>query len=218
VPGKTPSSEDFRRLLASFDPIGLAQMDAVALLDRTDTKVVLQTTQLYTALSALHTDYWVLDIDGVRGHPYQTLYFDTADFALYLRHHAGRQLRYKVRSRQYVDSHRAFLEVKVKTTKDRTSKKRIETDGLVTELTPEASGFVDAALPLDAQLLKPNNQYLRIHGGAIVVDAGDDGLDVNGAVEMTGGLVQDGSYTPGEEIASFTISDIVTVVGNSYRR
>ena len=33
------------------------------------------------------------------------------------------------------------------------------------------------------------NYYLYIHGGYIVMDAGGDGLDVNGAAEMTGGVV-----------------------------
>lgn len=31
--------------------------------------------------------------------------------------------------------------------------------------------------------------YLYIHGGTLVVDAGGDGLDANGAIEITGGLV-----------------------------
>ena len=74
-------SADFRQLLGRFEAIGLAQMDAVALLDRTDTKYVLHTSQLYTALAALSTDYQVLEIDSVRLHPYRTLYFDTADLA-----------------------------------------------------------------------------------------------------------------------------------------
>lgn len=164
VSDRLPGSDDFRRLLATFDPIDLAQMDAVALLDRTDTKVVLRTSQLYTMLAALSAEYQVLDIDGVRLHPYQTLYFDTDGFAMYLRHHAGRPVRYKVRSRQYVDSRRSFLEVKVKTNKDRTSKQRIKTDGLITEFTPEASSFVGATLPLDAQSLEPKlwNSFSRI--------------------------------------------------------
>ncbi len=157
-------SANFCRLLAPFEPIGLAQMDAVALLDRTDTKYVMQTGQLFAALAALNTDYWVLEIDGVRLHPYRTLYFDTADFALYMRHHAGREQRFKVRSRQYVDSQRSFLEVKVKTHKDRTSKRRIETCDLVTWWTPEARSFVGATIPLDAGALEPKlwNSFSRV--------------------------------------------------------
>lgn len=33
------------------------------------------------------------------------------------------------------------------------------------------------------------SNYLNIHGGAIYVEAAGDGIDVNGAIEMTGGLV-----------------------------
>jgi hypothetical protein len=150
--------------LAQFEPINLVQMDAVALLDRTDTKYVMRTSQLYAALAGLSADYRVLEIDDIRLHPYRTLYFDTADFAMYLHHHAGRPRRYKVRSRQYIGNHRSFLEVKVKTRQDRTSKRRIETAELVTRLTPEASSFVGAAIPLDAQALEPKlwNSFMRI--------------------------------------------------------
>ena len=35
----------------------------------------------------------------------------------------------------------------------------------------------------------PEGYYLYIHGGNIVVDAVGDGIDVNGAMEMTGGVV-----------------------------
>jgi len=34
-----------------------------------------------------------------------------------------------------------------------------------------------------------SNQILRINGGRIVVEAGGDGIDINGAVEMTGGVL-----------------------------
>ncbi len=161
---RSTDSTRVARLLDQFAPISLAQMDGVALLDRTDTKYVLHASQLLAALAGLSADYRVLEIDGVRVHPYRTLYFDTDDFALYMRHHAGRQRRYKVRSRQYVESHRSFLEVKVKTNKDRTHKQRIETSDLVTWWTPEASRFVAAAAPLDAGELEAKlwNSFARI--------------------------------------------------------
>lgn len=164
LPGRAAGNSGLRDLLAQFEPIDLMQMDAVALLNRTDTKYVLKASQLITALAALTHEYRVLEIDGVRQHPYETLYFDTPDFTMYMLHHAGRKMRYKVRSRQYVESHRSFLEVKVKTNKDRTSKRRIETGGLVTRFTPEASSFVSAYVPLDAQSLEPKlwNSFMRI--------------------------------------------------------
>lgn len=36
---------------------------------------------------------------------------------------------------------------------------------------------------------QPGNYYLYINGGRIVVDAGGDGIDANGSIEMTGGTV-----------------------------
>jgi hypothetical protein len=146
---------DFPHLLCRFEPISLAQMDDVALLDRTDIKYVLNVRQLYCALTSLTGHYRVLDIDGIRLNHYQTLYFDTADFALYMHHHAGRRNRYKVRSRKYVDTGQSFLEVKFKTNKDRTIKRRVQTPGLVTRFTPETNDFMNAHFPLDTQFLEP---------------------------------------------------------------
>jgi hypothetical protein len=110
-----------------YEPISLSEMSGVALLNRTDTKFVLATGDLLAALEQLGDAYRVLDISGVRLHPYQTLYFDTADFALYNRHHAGAADRYKVRSRAYIESNLSFFEVKHKTNKKRTIKNRMQT-------------------------------------------------------------------------------------------
>jgi hypothetical protein len=155
---------DFSPLLCRFEPISLAQMDDVALLDRTDIKYVINVRQLYRALASLTEHYWVLDIDGIRLNHYQTLYFDTADFALYMRHHAGGGNRYKVRSREYVDTGQSFLEVKLKTNRGRTIKRRIQTLGLVTRFTPETNDFMNAHFPLDTQFLEPKlwNDFSRI--------------------------------------------------------
>jgi hypothetical protein len=151
-------------LVGRFEPISLAQMDEVALLDRTDTKYVMNEGQLFYALASLTKHYRILDIDGTRLNPYRTLYFDTAAFALYLRHHAGRQNRYKVRSRKYVDTGQSFLEVKCKIDKNRTIKNRIQTPGLVTRFTPETNDFIEAYCPLHAHVLEPKlwNDFSRI--------------------------------------------------------
>ena len=107
-------------LAAGFAPITLKEMDAVALLNRTDTKFVMTNAQLLSALAAVREDYWMLSVNGRRLNHYRTLYFDTPGFNLYNDHLTGRAERYKVRSREYVDTHLAFLEVKHKTRKDRT--------------------------------------------------------------------------------------------------
>ncbi|NUM43510.1 MAG: polyphosphate polymerase domain-containing protein [Anaerolineales bacterium] len=154
----------FVPLLASFAPISLAQMAGVALLDRMDTKYVMSETQLYQALTTLREEYWVLDINAVRLNQYRTLYFDTADFMLYHRHHAGGHNRYKVRSREYVDSHLSFLEIKYKAGNARTLKSRLQTPALLTQFSADTHPFMDAHFPFAAEYLEPKlwNEYVRV--------------------------------------------------------
>lgn len=153
-----------RRILSSYMPITLSEMDNVALLNRTDTKFVMSTTALLTALGHLSDDYRVLETAGVRQHQYRTLYFDTADFDLYHRHHAGAANRYKVRSRAYVESELAFLEVKHKTNKKRTIKERLETDRLMTRVNRQTVPFLKRHYPYEPAALLPVllNSFIRI--------------------------------------------------------
>ena len=57
-----------------YTPITLQEMADIALLNRTDTKFVMRTSTLLTALRHLNKDYRVLEVDGMRLHPYQTLF------------------------------------------------------------------------------------------------------------------------------------------------
>lgn len=50
-------------------------------------------------------------------------------------------------------------------------------------------GAPPAGMPGQDAFTYTGNQYLYINGGYLVVDAAGDGIDVNGAVEMTGGVV-----------------------------
>lgn len=159
-----PPPHDLQGILARFAPIDLAQMDAVALQDRTDTKFLVGATQLARALGALADQYRVLDVGGARLSAYETLYFDTPDFALYLQHHAGKGNRIKLRSRRYVATDQAFLELKQKTNKDRTLKRRVATASLATAGGPELAGFVAAHAPGLAGELEPKlwNSFSRV--------------------------------------------------------
>jgi len=160
----TVSIASLEALMGRFDPISLKEMDGVALLNRTDTKYVLRTSQLQQALAQLTTRYRVLTIKNQRLNHYQTVYFDTPDLALYTRHHDGAKNRYKVRSREYVDSHLSFLEVKFKTNKNRTIKSRMQTPDVVTEFDGDTASFVHDHCPNDPALLGPKlwNQFIRI--------------------------------------------------------
>jgi len=130
-------------------------MDAVALLNRRDIKFVMSTGQLITALTELSSDYWMLAINGQRLYHYRTLYFDTPDFGLYTAHVNGRAERYKVRSREYTDSHLSFLEVKCRTRKDRTVKERICTAQPMMQMTLETTSWLRKVASLEGDGLEP---------------------------------------------------------------
>jgi len=151
-------------LLGRMTSTTLAELDAVALLNRVDTKFLLTSAQLVELLPALGTEYRVLEVLGKRLHQYRTLYFDTPDLELYRLHQAGRPIRHKVRSRAYVDSGLAFFEIKSKTRDNRTIKHRLATSALVTTLTPETRAFVTGHLGPGARSLQPtlSNDFLRV--------------------------------------------------------
>ena len=150
--------------LHTYAPISLSQMANVALLSRTDTKYMLPAATLQQIIPKLADAYSALAIDGQRSSHYRTLYFDSPEFALYHRHHAGILDRYKVRSREYVDSHLAFLEVKRKTNRGRTIKRRVQTPELAASFYGEAVDLLDDAYPYDAAALAPKLwvEYRRI--------------------------------------------------------
>jgi hypothetical protein len=161
--GPLAAQAPLQQLLRPFAPISLGEMDAVALQNRTDTKYLLTVGRLAAALRTLAGQYRVLEIEGVRLSPYETLYFDTAGLALYHQHHAGKANRLKVRSRRYLVTGQSFLEVKCKTNKDRTVKRRVATDGLATSCVPAAAGLL-AAAAVDPAALRPRlwNAFSRI--------------------------------------------------------
>lgn len=163
---RIPSADDpgLPVLLEAFDSITLAEMAGAALLDRMELKYVMPQRTLIRVLSSLSADYRVLTVAGQRLSHYRTLYFDTPDLALYRRHHAGAPERYKVRAREYVDSHAAFFEVKHKTKPRHTVKSRIPTAGLVTTLGGPSADFLEGVCPYAADELAARlwNRYTRI--------------------------------------------------------
>ena len=110
--------------LKTFTPIDLKQMDRVKLLRRSDTKYLISKKIISDLLPSLVRDYLILEIDGNRIASYHTAYLDTPDKMYYKHHQQGRNKRYKVRFRTYVESCLSFLEVKLKE-KGKTNKKRI---------------------------------------------------------------------------------------------
>jgi hypothetical protein len=139
-------------LVSQFEGITLEEMDRVKLMNRVDTKFAFSHVDFLAFLPKLISDYSILEIAESRSPRYESLYFDD-QFKMYKDHHNGRQNRYKIRYRKYVESDLSFLEIKHKI-KNRTNKRRIKVETIpTTELPLEHLEFINKILPtrLDLQ-------------------------------------------------------------------
>lgn len=111
--------------LRQMPSIRLEEMDSVKLMNRIDTKYLTNEEVLLRVLAdARASGYRVLETEGQKISPYDSLYYDTPDLRMFLDHHNRRLFRQKVRTRVYVSSGDAYLEIKRKNNKGRTKKKR----------------------------------------------------------------------------------------------
>ncbi|MBI4947587.1 MAG: polyphosphate polymerase domain-containing protein [Bacteroidetes bacterium] len=145
-----------QEIIKNFDPITLTEMDSVKLMDRTDTKYVFSTDHLPVILKEMSAHYRLLEINEVRIHRYESLYFDTPDFQLYSKHQIGKQNRYKLRFRSYVDSGGlSFFEIKFKNNKGRTIKERVKVGEINSVISGNAEEFLKKVTPFDATMFEP---------------------------------------------------------------
>lgn len=148
--------------LNSFKSISLADMDSVRLMNRVDTKFAMSMAELPNLLEKLKEIYSVVDINGLRMSTYSSMYFDDEKFSFFNAHHNGREERFKVRIRNYVESGLYFLEVKHRQ-KGRVAKKRIRLDDFEKVLSKSSEEFVEEIVkdngPLRASMM---NKYRRI--------------------------------------------------------
>jgi hypothetical protein len=140
------------KIASTFTTISLKEMDDVSLLNRIDSKFLVDKPILYSIMLEVLNHYDILEIDGQRFTTYDTLYYDSAQYKLYMMHHNGNASRFKVRHRTYLESGLGFLELKFKTNKGRTIKKRIKV-------------AVDKTLKSESQ-----NNFLRQHLGQKFLD------------------------------------------------
>lgn len=132
-------------ILQQFTPIALGEMDGVALQSRMDTKYLFAAAHLPGILMSLSKEYRLLAVDGQLGSIYRTLYFDTPDGQFYFDHHNGRTFRSKVRMREYASTGACFLEVKRRTGRGGTVKRRIPVPAITEYLTASQASFVAPA-------------------------------------------------------------------------
>lgn len=112
-------------LLGDFHPIKLVSMDSVKLMTRSDDKYICHIGQLPGILESASPDWQVLEILDKRFFRYESLYLDTPDHQMYLMHHNRKLNRYKIRVREYQETHEFFFEIKFKNNQQLTTKKRI---------------------------------------------------------------------------------------------
>lgn len=149
--------------LAKFDSVTLEQLDSVELQNRIDTKYVLTKHQLVQLLEGIREKQFVLEIAGNRIFNYQTNYFDTTDFQFYKDHHNGCVNRIKVRSREYIESHLCFYEIKRKLYGTRTDKQRKRIQDIFNEVPAEDYELIQykrlSGRPIEKKL---TNNFKRI--------------------------------------------------------
>ncbi|MBY6032049.1 polyphosphate polymerase domain-containing protein [Marinobacter daepoensis] len=141
-------------LVAPFEPISLDELNAKAsMLVRLDNKYVLDAADMKHAIARFNESFDVLEIDGLRRFNYETCYFDDEDNTSYTDHHRGRRKRFKVRLRKYVEAQLCFVEVKLKSKRGITIKKRMKQQ-------VENYGTLD-----EAAIEHVRRSYAEVYGG-----------------------------------------------------
>ncbi|NDP20981.1 MAG: polyphosphate polymerase domain-containing protein [Paludibacter sp.] len=161
VKNESRANDSLLDLFARFDSIPLEEMDNVKLMNRVDTKFLLNIAHLPFLMSKAVDHYRIVEIDGHRISPYSTIYFDTDDADMYIMHHNGKLNRFKIRMRSYVNSKISFLEIKRKNNKGRTSKKRVEINVdqfLSMTFSDDENHFITTKSPYLPSGLKPQLQ------------------------------------------------------------
>lgn len=114
-----------REALKGFKTISLHDVEKEKLMDRVDTKYVVSTPSLLSFLDGARDRYAALSIDGETVMAYSSRYFDTEENRMYLDHQRGKRTRQKIRIRLYAANGDAFIEIKSKSNRGATSKRRL---------------------------------------------------------------------------------------------
>ncbi len=116
-----------REALHNLLPITLEEMDSIKLMNRVDTKYLTDEATLVKVLEdSAAAGYRALVTGGSMVIPYNSIYYDTKGLRMFLDHRNQKLNRQKVRTREYVNSGIAYLEIKRKKNNGRVKKKRIQ--------------------------------------------------------------------------------------------
>lgn len=154
-------------ILQRMSPISLDEMQTVKLMNRMDSKYLLNKEQLERLMQCAEPDFYAQTIDNQQIAPYKTLYFDTNDVAMYTMHHNRKLNRQKLRTRCYRSTQTTFCEIKNKLNTGRTKKLRVpirpDQYNCVFD-DPEVVQFIRENLQFKIEDLSPHveNEFSRI--------------------------------------------------------
>lgn len=171
----------FLDVINRLQEVGLDEINLGAELQtRTDRKYIVSAMQLDELIIDFGPDCSVLQLDGRRSFSYSTTYHDTPDRRLHRDTAHRRPTRFKVRVREYADSGLVMLEVKVKNTRGRTVKHRVDASNFAgrrssphVELTTEMRSFVDSVLDTDLTGLLEPALRVDFHRTTLLAHSGD---------------------------------------------
>ncbi len=131
---------------------------------RKDSKYLFSVDHLPYLLEEASKHYSILEIEHLRTHNYQTIYYDTPGKDMYLTHHRGIVNRHKIRFRRYGTSNAVFLEVKKKDSKGVTVKNRMKTGNGEAAILSGEEEFLSIYTPYDNKEVFPvlENSFNRI--------------------------------------------------------
>lgn len=146
APVDTASSPD-PALLEALRPMSLAEInERAALVTRTCRKYLVPARMMETLFAGAESRFGVLTIDGRRDFGYSSVYLDTPGLRTFHDHRKGRRVRFKARTRTYLDTGTRMFEVKLKGARSVTDKTRMEYAGPPDRLVPSTRRFLDDAL------------------------------------------------------------------------
>lgn len=123
-----PNPPDIVDALARFSDISLEETNKSAqMLKRIDNKYVVGRSALLSVLDELQEEFKILRIEHRGIFSYKSCYFDDNGLC-FKEHQQGKRQRFKVRTRLYVESDKAYFEVKLKGKRGQTDKSRQKCD------------------------------------------------------------------------------------------
>lgn len=152
-----------KSIIEAFETISLKEMGKVRLMNRVDTKYITTVDKIEDLLRAASREFYIQEIGGRSNMPYYTRYYDTPAKDMYYQHQRGKKCRQKIRVRLYEDTEaQPFIEIKSKSNKGRTSKKRVKM--AAGEALPAYQQFIDENSRYSTSALLPaiENHFFRI--------------------------------------------------------